>query len=43
MTMHGSGMRDIARVLHVSPTTVLETFKKKEPAMQSDLEEIPVA
>lgn len=29
MTMHGSGMRDIARVLHVSPTTVIETLKKK--------------
>jgi len=29
MTMNGSGIRDIARVLHVSPTTVVETLKKK--------------
>jgi transposase-like protein len=29
MTMNGSGIRDIARVLHVSPTTVIETLKKK--------------
>ena len=29
MTMHGRGMRDLARVLHVSPTTVLETLQKK--------------
>ncbi len=25
MTMNGSGIRDTARVLHVSPTTVIET------------------
>ena len=29
MTMNGSGIRDIARVLHISPTTVIETLKKK--------------
>jgi insertion element IS1 protein InsB len=29
MTMNGSGVRDIARVLHISPTTVIETLKKK--------------
>jgi len=29
MTMHGSGMRDIARVRHISPTTVIETLKKR--------------
>jgi transposase-like protein len=29
MTMNGSGMRDIARVLHISPTTVIETLKKR--------------
>ena len=29
MTMNGSGIRDIARVLHVSPTTVIETLKKR--------------
>ena len=28
MTMNGSGIRDIARVRHMSPTTVIETFKK---------------
>jgi len=29
MTMNGSGIRDTARVLHVSPTTVIATLKKK--------------
>ncbi len=29
MTMNGSGIRDIARVLHISPTTVIETLKKE--------------
>jgi insertion element IS1 protein InsB len=33
MTLHGSGIRDIARVLHVSPTTVIEALKK-EPQLQ---------
>ena len=28
MTLKGSGIRDIARVLHVSPTTVIEALKK---------------
>ena len=28
MTINGSGVRDIARVLHVSPTTVIEELKK---------------
>jgi transposase-like protein len=28
MTMNGSGIRDIARVLHISPTTVIDTLKK---------------
>ena len=28
MAMNGSGIRDIARVLHISPTTVIEEFKK---------------
>jgi transposase-like protein len=32
--MNGSGIRDIARVLHISPTTVIETLKK-EPAIQA--------
>jgi transposase-like protein len=29
MTMNGSGIRDIARVLHISPTTVIDTLKKR--------------
>jgi|SRR5882724_171406 len=29
MTMHGNGIRDIARVLQSSPTTVIETLKKR--------------
>jgi hypothetical protein len=31
MAMNASGIRDTARVLHVSPTTVLKELKKKEP------------
>lgn len=31
MTMHASGIRDIAQVLHVSPTTVLNELKKRRP------------
>jgi len=29
MAMHASGIRDTARVLHVSPTTVLKELKKR--------------
>lgn len=29
MTMNGSGIRDIARVLQISPTTVIDTLKKR--------------
>jgi transposase-like protein len=29
MATNGSGIRDTARVLHVSPKTVIETLKKK--------------
>jgi transposase-like protein len=29
MTLTGSGVRDIARVLHVSPTTVISEVKKR--------------
>jgi len=29
MALNGSGIRDTARVLKVSPTTVIETLKKK--------------
>ena len=30
MTLNGSGIRDIARVLHVGPNTVLRELKKSE-------------
>jgi transposase-like protein len=30
MTLNGSGVRDIARVLHVSPATVINELKKKK-------------
>lgn len=29
MALNGSGIRDTARVLNISPTTVIETLKKK--------------
>ena len=32
MAINGSGIRDTARVLGVSPTTVIETLKKKSNA-----------
>lgn len=32
MTLNGSGIRDMARVLHISPTTVLEELKKRAAA-----------
>lgn len=31
MTLNGSGVRDIARVLHVSTATVIQEFKKNSP------------
>jgi transposase-like protein len=30
MAMNASGIRDTARVLHVSPTTVLKELKKRK-------------
>ena len=30
MTLNGSGIRDTARVLKISPTTVINELKKKE-------------
>lgn len=32
MAMNGSGIRDTARVLHISPTTVIEELKKRSAA-----------
>ena len=32
MAMNGSGIRDTARVLAISPTTVINELKKKNPA-----------
>ena len=34
MAMNASGMRDTARVLHGSPTTVIKALKKKAPELQ---------
>jgi insertion element IS1 protein InsB len=34
MAINGSGIRDIARVLGISPTTVIEELKK-EPQLQA--------
>ena len=33
MTLNGSGVRDIVRVLGVSSATVIDVLKKKEPAI----------
>jgi len=35
MSFNGSGVRDIARVLHVSPSTVIRELKKKKPHLQA--------
>jgi insertion element IS1 protein InsB len=34
MTLHGSGVRDIVRVLRVSSATVINVLKKKEPTVK---------
>ena len=34
MTLNGSGVRDIVRVLRVSSATVINVLKKKEPAVK---------
>ena len=36
MTLNGSGVRDIARVLHVSPTTVIQELKKTHSPQASE-------
>jgi IS1 family transposase/transposase-like protein len=35
MSLHASGVRDTARVLHISTDTVLSELKKKEPVLES--------
>jgi insertion element IS1 protein InsB len=35
MSLNASGVRDTARSLHISPTTVLSTLKKKEAGLES--------
>jgi len=35
MCLNGSGIRDTARVLKISPTTVINTLKKKGPVLTS--------
>ena len=43
MTLNGSGVRDIARVLHVSPTTVIQELKKNCSPQTSQSEIIVMA
>jgi len=42
MTLNGSGVRDIARVLHVSPTTVIQELKKTRTPQASESETLEV-
>src|SRR5499427_11101992 len=35
MSLNASGVRDTARSLHISPTTVLSELRKKEAALES--------
>jgi transposase-like protein len=37
MTLNGSGIRDTARVLNVSPNTVINEIKKKIPALNPSI------
>jgi transposase-like protein len=43
MAINGSGVRDIARVLHISADVVIDTLKKRklEPAGKPDIPKIP--
>lgn len=43
MTLNGSGVRDIARVLHVSFTTVIQELKKTRTPQASESEALAVA
>src|SRR5678815_1099279 len=40
MTLNGSGVRDIVRVLRVSSATVIDVLKKKEPAGEEENERV---
>ena len=40
MTLNGSGIRDIARVLHISPTTVIQELKKTQTSRTSEPETV---
>ena len=43
MTLNGSGVRDIARVLHISPTTVIQELKKTRSPQTSQSKTFAVA
>jgi transposase-like protein len=43
MTLNGSGVRDIARVLHVSPMTVIQELKKTRSPQASESEAVGIA
>lgn len=43
MTLNGSGVRDIARALHVSPTTVIQELKKTDTAQAGESKTLAVA
>jgi transposase-like protein len=43
MTLNGSGVRDIARVLHVSPTTVIQELKKTRTPHTCESETLAMA
>ena len=38
MAINGSGIRDTARVLKISPTTVIETLKKSHTALNKSIQ-----
>src|SRR4030095_13791199 len=40
MSLNGSGIRDTARVLKISPTTVINTLKKKEPVLTAENQQL---
>src|SRR4029453_15964411 len=40
MTLNGSGVRDIARVLQISPTTVIRELKKRRPLSPTSIKSL---